>query len=675
MGDGAPVFSGGLVTEEVFGPWMMVQRKNRGKNHRGLDADSNHAKNSGPSIHTSNLAKSGSRIRSSEIKQKSIPKTGASIKSIPNANHEIMANCGNLVNKRQSSLQAINSLTGQKDNSRGEKRTLESPGSLDKAKGGIFFSKGDSVTDMDCSDSPPTNVLVMGSHMGMEGGGGVDLLVNHDCRSPDSVTMGPEPNRITLNLDQTSHSSVEADVLISQQEEPNLEALTKDDGTLLVEKDGVQKEVVGFFKQLYCEKANSHSAGSYHSQDPFLHLHPEVSMLRGEGSSTVNGPRKDSSGGDLFESLEATSSQSNYNEAKIKVIGVGGGGSNAVNRMIESSMHGVEFWIVNTDVQAMRMSPVFPQNRLQIGQELTRGLGAGGNPETGMNAAKESKESIEEAVYGADMVFVTAGMGGGTGTGGAPIIASIAKSMGILTVGIVTTPFSFEGRKRAIQAQEGITALRDNVDTLIVIPNDKLLTAVSQSTPVTEAFNLADDILRQGVRGISDIITIPGLVNVDFADVRAIMANAGSSLMGIGTATGKTRARDAALNAIQSPLLDIGIERATGIVWNITGGSDLTLFEVNAAAEVIYDLVDPTANLIFGAVIDPSLSGQVSITLIATGFKRQEESEGRPLQASQLTQGDTTISINRRPSSFTDDSLVEIPEFLKKKGRSRYPRV
>lgn len=433
----------------------------------------------------------------------------------------------------------------------------------------------------------------------------------------------------------------------------------------------------GLFQVKSTGLPNSHSVSPYHhSKDPFLDLHPEISMLRGEGSSGLNNstrPRKDTSGGDVMEGLEDNLTPSNYNEAKIKVIGVGGGGSNAVNRMIESSMNGVEFWIVNTDVQAMRMSPVNSENRLPIGQELTRGLGAGGNPEIGMNAAKESKDSIQEAVYGADMVFVTAGMGGGTGTGAAPVIAGITKSMGILTVGIVTTPFSFEGRRRAVQAQEGIAALRDNVDTLIVIPNDKLLTAVSQSTPVTEAFNLADDILRQGVRGISDIITIPGLVNVDFADVRAIMANAGSSLMGIGTATGKTRARDAALNAIQSPLLDIGIERATGIVWNITGGSDLTLFEVNAAAEVIYDLVDPTANLIFGAVIDPSLSGQVSITLIATGFKRQEESEARPVQANQLTQGDTVVS--RRSSTFTDGSLVEIPEFLKKKGRLRYPRA
>ncbi|RWR82328.1 cell division protein FtsZ 2-2, chloroplastic [Cinnamomum micranthum f. kanehirae] len=422
---------------------------------------------------------------------------------------------------------------------------------------------------------------------------------------------------------------------------------------------------------------NSYNVNPYQGKDPFLNLHPEVSMLRGQGNNTIASPKKKSPNSNLTENQKDSPIPNNYNEAKIKVIGVGGGGSNAVNRMIESSMKGVEFWIVNTDVQAMKMSPVFPENRLQIGQELTRGLGAGGNPDIGMNAAQESKQSIEEAVHGADMVFVTAGMGGGTGTGGAPVIAGVAKSMGILTVGIVTTPFSFEGRRRAVQAQEGIAALRSNVDTLIVIPNDKLLTAVSPSTPVTEAFNLADDILRQGVRGISDIITVPGLVNVDFADVRAIMANAGSSLMGIGTATGKTRARDAALNAIQSPLLDIGIERATGIVWNITGGSDLTLFEVNAAAEVIYDLVDPSANLIFGAVIDHALSGQVSITLIATGFKRQDEAEGRSLQAThQLRQGDVNLGMNRHPSSsFADGGSVEIPEFLKKKGRPHYPRA
>ncbi|OAY64005.1 Cell division protein FtsZ -1, chloroplastic [Ananas comosus] len=415
--------------------------------------------------------------------------------------------------------------------------------------------------------------------------------------------------------------------------------------------------------------SSSHNINSFHNKDPFLNLHPEVSLLRGEQREKMFNPRKDSSVGNPAESVRDSSENGDYNEAKIKVIGVGGGGSNAVNRMIESAMKGVEFWIVNTDIQAMKMSPVYPEHQLQIGQELTRGLGAGGNPDIGMNAAKESKQAIEEAVYGADMVFVTSGMGGGTGTGGAPVIAGIAKSLGILTVGIVTTPFSFEGRRRAVQAQEGIAALRNSVDTLIVIPNDKLLTAVSPNTPVTEAFNMADDILRQGVRGISDIITVPGLVNVDFADVRAIMENAGSSLMGIGTATGKTRARDAALNAIQSPLLDIGIERATGIVWNITGGSDLTLYEVNAAAEIIYDLVDPSANLIFGAVIDPSLSGQVSITLIATGFKRQDELEGR------TAKGDN-IGINRRPSSSsTEENFVEIPEFLRRKGPSRFPRV
>lgn len=398
------------------------------------------------------------------------------------------------------------------------------------------------------------------------------------------------------------------------------------------------------------------------SKDAFLNLHPEVSMLRGNGTDGEgsSSSRKEET------SKEPSIPNNNFNEAKIKVVGVGGGGSNAVNRMVQSSMTGVDFWIVNTDVQAMRMSPVVSANRLQIGRELTRGLGAGGKPEIGMNAANESRSVIEEAVSGADMVFVTAGMGGGTGTGAAPVVAGIAKSLGILTVGIVTTPFSFEGRKRCVQAQEGVAALRENVDTLIVIPNDKLLTAVSQSTPVTEAFNLADDILRQGVRGISDIIMVPGLVNVDFADVRAIMQNAGSSLMGIGTATGKTRARDAALNAIQSPLLDIGIERATGIVWNITGGSDLTLFEVNAAAEVVYDLVDPNANLIFGAVIDPSLTGQVSITLIATGFKRQEETEGRG-------QGDSRRS--NSSSSQAEGGFVEIPEFLRRKGSSRYPKA
>ncbi|GAQ78818.1 Plastid division protein ftsZ [Klebsormidium nitens] len=358
------------------------------------------------------------------------------------------------------------------------------------------------------------------------------------------------------------------------------------------------------------------------------------------------------------------------NEANIKVIGVGGGGSNAVNRMVQSEMTGVEFWIVNTDAQAMANSPVEPSHRLQIGQVLTRGLGAGGNPDIGQQAAEESKALLEEAVRGADMVFVTAGMGGGTGSGAAPIVARVAKDLGVLTVGIVTTPFSFEGRRRSNQAAEGITALRGAVDTLITIPNDKLLTAVSQSTPVTEAFNLADDILRQGVRGISDIITVPGLVNVDFADVRAIMQDAGSSLMGIGIGTGKSRARDAAVSAIQSPLLDIGIERATGIVWNITGGKDMTLFEVNQAAEVIYELVDPNANLIFGAVVDENMAGALSITLIATGFRSPEEAG--LAQRGQVLPG---VRPSVVPPSLGSSSAggPPVPEFLKKAGVKKKP--
>uniref|UniRef100_A0A0D9WH28 Tubulin/FtsZ GTPase domain-containing protein n=1 Tax=Leersia perrieri TaxID=77586 RepID=A0A0D9WH28_9ORYZ len=414
--------------------------------------------------------------------------------------------------------------------------------------------------------------------------------------------------------------------------------------------------------------ANSRRVGPRRTKDALYDLHPEISMLYGEDNGAVAAPGKEQGIDKTAERLEDVSATHRYSEPRIKVIGVGGGGSNAVNRMIESDMKGVEFWIVNTDFQAMRMSPIDPDNRLQIGQELTRGLGAGGNPEIGMNAAKESQELVEQAVSGADMVFVTAGMGGGTGTGGAPVIAGIAKSMGILTVGIVTTPFSFEGRRRALQAQEGIASLRSNVDTLIVIPNDKLLTAVSPNTPVTEAFNLADDILRQGVRGISDIITVPGLVNVDFADVRSVMSDAGSSLMGIGTATGKTRARDAALNAIQSPLLDIGIERATGIVWNITGGNDLTLTEVNAAAEVIYDLVDPGANLIFGSVIDPSYTGQVlPIAIIYSDL-------GSNIVNGQAG-GDNTRSHSWFSSSSQEEGpTLQIPEFLQRKGRSGFSR-
>lgn len=313
--------------------------------------------------------------------------------------------------------------------------------------------------------------------------------------------------------------------------------------------------------------------------------------------------------------------------AKIRVIGVGGGGSNAVNRMIASDVSGIEFWAINTDAQAL-VNAASPQ-RLQIGQKLTRGLGAGGNPAIGHKAAEESRDEIAAALDGSDLVFITAGMGGGTGTGAAPIVAEVAKELGALTVGIVTKPFGFEGRRRIGQAAEGIAALEASVDTLIVIPNDKLLSVISEQTPVQEAFRMADDVLRQGVQGISDIITIAGLVNVDFADVRAIMADAGSALMGIGLGSGKSRAREAASAAISSPLLESSIEGAKGVVFNITGGSDLTLHEVNSAAEAIYEVVDPEANIIFGAVIDDRLQGEVRITVIATGFTTDQQRMAR----------------------------------------------
>jgi cell division protein FtsZ len=304
--------------------------------------------------------------------------------------------------------------------------------------------------------------------------------------------------------------------------------------------------------------------------------------------------------------------------ARIKVIGVGGGGSNAVNRMIASGITGIEFWTMNTDAQALAHSDA--QRRMQLGQKLTRGLGAGGNPAIGQKAAEESREEIARALEGTDLVFITAGMGGGTGTGAAPIVAEIAKEMGALTVGVVTRPFTFEGRRRTSQAELGTESLQSRVDTLIVIPNDKLIEAIPEHTPIQEAFRAADDILRQGVQGISDIITIPGLVNVDFADVRAVMADAGSAMMGIGEGSGKSRAREAALAAISSPLLECSIEGARGVVFNITGGTDLTLHEVNAAAETIYEVVDPNANIIFGAVLDPQMQSEMRITVIATGF-------------------------------------------------------
>ncbi len=308
--------------------------------------------------------------------------------------------------------------------------------------------------------------------------------------------------------------------------------------------------------------------------------------------------------------------------ASIKVFGVGGGGTNAVNRMIASGLKGVEFWGINTDLQALSVS--LADHKLQIGGKLTRGLGAGSNPEVGQKAAEESVEDIKLSLQGTDMVFITAGMGGGTGTGACPIIAEAAKEMGALTVGVVTKPFRFEGPIRMAQAEAGAQMLKEKVDALIIIPNDKLLQVVEKKTSMIDAFKMADDVLRQGVKGISDLINVPGLINLDFADVRTIMLDAGSAMMGIGIGSGENRAIDAAEQAISSPLLEETITGAKGVIFNVTGGPDLTLYEVNDAAEVIYNAADPDANIIFGAVIDDKLQGDVMITVIATGFRPRE---------------------------------------------------
>jgi len=294
--------------------------------------------------------------------------------------------------------------------------------------------------------------------------------------------------------------------------------------------------------------------------------------------------------------------------ADIKVIGVGGGGGNAVNRMIQAELKGVHFIAVNTDAQALNLS--LAEHKMQIGAKLTKGLGAGADPEIGKKAAEESRDELMQALRGADMVFVTAGMGGGTGTGGAPVVAEVAKEVGALTVGVVTRPFTFEGKKRATQAEQGIQELKSKVDTLITIPNDRLLQVVDKSTSINEAFRIADDVLRQGVQGISDLIAVPGLINLDFADVKTIMSNTGTALMGIGSAKGENRAAEAAKIAISSPLLETSIEGAKGVLLNITGGPDLGLFEVNEAAEIISQAADPEANIIFGAVIDENLEDE-----------------------------------------------------------------
>lgn len=376
--------------------------------------------------------------------------------------------------------------------------------------------------------------------------------------------------------------------------------------------------------------------------------------------------------------------------ATIKVIGVGGGGNNAVNRMIEHGVQGVDFIAVNTDAQALNLSKA--EVKMQIGNKLTRGLGAGANPEVGKKAAEESKEQIEEALKGADMVFVTAGMGGGTGTGAAPVIAQIAKDLGALTVGVVTRPFTFEGRKRATQAAGGIEAMKAAVDTLIVIPNDRLLEIVDKSTPMLEAFREADNVLRQGVQGISDLIATPGLINLDFADVKTIMSNKGSALMGIGVASGENRAVEAAKKAISSPLLEKAIDGAQGVLMNITGGTNLSLYEVQEAADIVSSASDQDVNMIFGSVINENLKEEIIVTVIATGFKEVpneavQHQQGRPglgqvkpqpssaqqQKPREVKREDAPAPEQpiRQPQQSSSDDTLDIPTFLRNRNRRR----
>jgi cell division protein FtsZ len=350
--------------------------------------------------------------------------------------------------------------------------------------------------------------------------------------------------------------------------------------------------------------------------------------------------------------------------AAIKVVGVGGGGSNAVNRMISAGLRGVEFIAINTDAQALALSNA--DKKIHVGGKVTRGLGAGGDPEIGRQAAEESREDLVEALEGADMVFVTAGMGGGTGTGGAPIIAQIGRELGALTIGVVTRPFGFEGRRRAAAADEGVRNLRQRVNTVITIPNDRLLQVVDKSATMVEAFRVADDVLRQGVQGIADLITVPGLINLDFADVRTIMAEAGSALIGIGVGTGEGRAAAAAQTAISSPLLETSMDGARGVLMNITGGLDLGIHEVNEAAAVVQKAADPEANIIFGAVIDERLDGEIRITVIATGFevKREQTAEAMEPAAVGVTSGPDRPARDGARLGLDD---LDIPAFLRKR--------
>ncbi|MGH2768612.1 MAG: cell division protein FtsZ [Actinomycetota bacterium] len=355
----------------------------------------------------------------------------------------------------------------------------------------------------------------------------------------------------------------------------------------------------------------------------------------------------------------------------IKVVGIGGGGVNAVNRMIDAGLKGVEFIAVNTDAQALLMSDA--DVKLDVGRDMTRGLGAGADPEVGRQATEAHREEIEEVLRGADMVFVTAGKGGGTGTGGAPVVAEIAKGLGALTIGVVTRPFSFEGRRRSMVAEQGIGNLREKLDTLIIIPNDRLLQVCDETTSVLEAFRMADEVLLQGVQGITDLITTPGLINLDFADVKTIMTDAGSSLMGIGTGRGENRAADAAKQAISSPLLESSIEGAQGVLLNISGGSDLGLFEVHAAADLIAKSAHPDANIIFGAVVDDQLGDEVRVTVIASGFDRERWRTKEPAYAPVgvgREQGAEERRYPREPGYVFDTEAEEedldIPSFLRR---------
>ena len=369
--------------------------------------------------------------------------------------------------------------------------------------------------------------------------------------------------------------------------------------------------------------------------------------------------------------------------ARIKVVGVGGGGCNAVNRMIEEGLQGVEFIAVNTDAQALLLSNA--PKRVRIGDKLTRGLGSGGDPEIGRKAAEESADDLYEVLKGSDMVFVTAGIGGGTGTGASPVVSQIAKEVGALTIGVVTRPFTFEGSRRINVAEGGIETLKEQADTLIVIPNDRLLQIVDKKASLNNAFSMADDVLRQGIQGISELITVPGLINLDFADVRTIMSEGGAALMAIGRASGEDRAREAAEKAISSQLLDITIDGAHGILFNVTGGPDMTLFEVNQAAAIIKETADPDVNLIFGAVIDPEMGEEIRVTVIATGFERssaiprhmlerpslqsRQERESRPSESrSSVPVSSSGEKSDFQPRSFNTEDL-DIPTFLRKRRR------